>query len=229
MKINIIIINIFLFQIFCSCHRGNTGQEEKDKNQASESLFGFMGNTEDIKIPKKLPPIEYARWIENKKNGLNISQQQGSFIYELQYQPVEYLVVLQERKEQIEPNLLKEEVEKRGDLLYFTFKMYNTADGKGILSNENIEIENKESYLLSGIQNDFVLLNNQDTLSCVMCYFERSNNLIPYDQCVLAFEEPRDLKKDITFLYRTDKYQKGWVKINIKRKDINKVPQLKTI
>ena len=177
---------------------------------------------------KKLNPREYAGWIENEKKGLKVRRQQASYFYELQYQPLEYLVVIQERTEKIQKKVLKEELEKRGEFLYFTFKM-STEKGTGILSDKEIQFEDKDRYLLSKMQDDLMLLDGKDTLDCVMFYFEPSNNLIPYDQCVLAFEKPQRTKNDITFLYRTDKYLKGWVRMEIKRKNINKIPSLKTI
>ena len=176
----------------------------------------------------KLSPVEYVQWIENKENGLKVSWKDEAYLYELQYQPVEYLAVRQTRSQQITSAALKEGVQKRGDLLYFTFKMWD-ENGRGILSDKDLEIENKSSYLLSGLQNDMMLLAGKDTLHCVMLHFESANNLIPYDQCVLAFEPAANDKEDIVFLFRTDKYKEGWVRMTIKRENIKKIPKLKTI
>ncbi len=184
--------------------------------------------TKHILTTTKLPPIRYVEWIENEANGLRIKQQDFPYSYELQYQPLEYLAVRQARKLEITVSEIKEEEQKRGDLLYFTFKMRNTQ-GRGILSDKELQIENKDSYLLSGLQKDLMLVTGQDTSNCVMLHFESANNLIPYDQCVVAFEALANDKEDIVFLFRTDKYRKGWVKMIIKREDIKKIPPLKTI
>ena len=177
---------------------------------------------------RKLPPVEYVRWVEDEKNGLKIKQQDAPYTYELQYQPVEYLAVRQTKSLQISSSVLKAEMQKRGDLEYFTFKMWNEIS-RGILSDKELEIENKSSYLLSGLQNDMMLLSGQDTLQCVMLHFESANNLIPYDQCVLAFEPAADDKEDMIFLFRSDKYKPGWVRMTINRENIKKIPKLKTI
>ena len=177
---------------------------------------------------EKLSPVEYVQWIENKENGLKVSWKDEAYLYELQYQPTEYLVVRQTKSRQITSSALKEGVQKRGELLYFTFKMWNEK-GRGILSDKNLEIENKNSYLLSGLQNDIMLLAGKDTVRCVMLHFESANNLIPYDQCVLAFEPVANDKEDIVFLFRTDKYKEGWVRMTVKRENIRKIPKLKTI
>ncbi|MDR1678409.1 MAG: hypothetical protein LBR81_01365 [Prevotellaceae bacterium] len=178
-------------------------------------------------VPKELSPVDYAAWIQNEEAGLKLRSQHGAYKYELQYQPPAYLVVVQERTEQIEEKLLREEINKRGDLQYFSFKM-STIDGKGILSNKDIAIDNRDSYLLSGLQQDIKLVEGTDTLNCVMLHFESSNNLIPYDNCVLAFEKSKHRSEDLIFLYNTHKYDQAWVRIIIERKNINRIPKLKT-
>lgn len=217
---------LLLLQFIVSCEGGalsggNDGRE--DSRAESSSFFNFFN-----KENKELTPVKYVQWVRDERNGLRVIKQEGSYIYELQYQPVEYLVVLQERSEKIKASTLKEESEKRGDLQYFTFKM-SSAKGKGILSDKDLFIENKDIYLLSGLQHDIMLATGQDTLACVMFHFEASNNLVPYDQCVLAFEKSENPSSDITFLFRTEKYADGWVKIPVKREHINRIPKLKTV
>ncbi len=173
-----------------------------------------------------LTPVEYVQWVEAEENGLKIRQQEGRYIYELQYQPLEYLTVLQEKSNKISDSVLKQGIEERGNFQYFTFKM-STVSGKGILSDKDVAIENKEHYLLSGLQQDMMLLSGKDTLQCVMLHFESSNNFIPYDLCVLAFE-PSEQEQDITFLFHADKYADDWVRIPIERQNINRIPKLKT-
>jgi hypothetical protein len=184
--------------------------------------------TTDFLGKEKLLPEDYVQWVENKENGLRIDMEDEPYMYELQYQPIEYLVVRQIRSPQITSAALKEGTQKRNGLLYFTLKMW-TKDGKGILSDKNLIIENKNSYLLSGLQNDMILLAGSDSLHCVMLHFESANNLIPYDQCVLAFEKPKVEKENLVFLLRTDKYKQGWLKITVKKQDIKNTPKLKTI
>ncbi len=228
MSTKIICYALLFVQLIVSCKSStSSGKKEgqEDFHAESSSLLNFF-NKETEK--SELIPVEYIQWVRNEKNGLKISKQEGIYLYELQYQPIEYLVVLQERSEEIKASTLKEEMEKRGDLQYFTFKMSSTK-GKGILSDKDLAIENKEIYLLSGLQQDIMLAEGQDTLKCVMLHFESSNNLVLYDQCVLAFEKSENPKADITFLFRTEKYTDGWVKIPIKRENINRIPRLKTI
>jgi hypothetical protein len=197
---------------------------------ASLLMMILLSSCRSSNVPgkRKLQPADYVQWIESKENGLKVNLEDKPYIYELQYQPIEYLAVMQLRNPQILSSALKEEMEKRGDLQYFTLTMRNEKN-RGILSDKDLEIENKSSYLLSGLQKDMMMLSGQDTLRCVMLHFESANNLVPYDLCVLAFEPSVNYKEDIVFLLRTDKYKKGWVRMTIKRKDIKMIPKLKTI
>jgi hypothetical protein len=219
---------LLLVQLIVSCKaNSHPGKKEGQENfhTGSNAFSGFFNKETEN---RELTPLEYVQWVRDERNGLRINKQVDSYIYELQYQPVEYLVLLQERNDEIKASELKKETEERGDLQYFTFKMSSTK-GKGILSDKDLFIENKDIYLLSGLQRDFMLTEGQDTLECVMLHFEASNNLVPYDQCVLAFEKSGNPVSDITFLFRTEKYAEGWIKIPVKREDINKIPKLKTI
>jgi len=221
----LIIYPLLLLYLGISCTNAHSEESGQENSQAETSSFldFFSKKTE----PKELLPIEYVQWVRDERNGLRIKKQDGNYVYELQYQPIEYLVVLQERSEEIKASTLKEEAKKRGDLHYFTFKMATTK-GKGILSDKDLFIENKEIYLLSGLQQDFMLTEGNDTLNCVMLHFESANNLVPYDQCVLAFEKSENPTSDIVFLFRAEKYSDEWVKIPIKRENLSRIPKLKT-
>lgn len=113
-------------------------------------------------------------------------------------------------------------------LQYFNFKL-STLAGTPVFSDKKTEVENKTNYLLSGMQKDLFLLEGTDTLRCRMFHFEGANGVLPYDNCVLAFDKNEDTNKDRTFLYRADKLGLGWIKMVIKAADINQIPKLKTI
>jgi len=113
-------------------------------------------------------------------------------------------------------------------LQYFNFKL-STLSGIPALSNEKTDVENKANYLLSGMQKDIFLLEGTDTLRCRMFHFEGANGILPYDNCVLAFDKNKNPKTDKTFLYRAEKLGLGWINMTIKAEDIQRIPQLKTI
>jgi len=221
MRITII---FFILAFICSCVSNQADGYAGDLKERND--YSLLDGIRQM--PKELSPIEYVHWVEDAHNGLRVKKQQGSFIYELQYQPLEYLVALQERKEELEKSVLEKEIEERDGFEYFTLKI-STIRGKGLSSDEKIIIANKEWYFLSGMQKDITMLCGDDTIKCAMLHVELSNNFIPYDQCLLAFEKPKNSGKDIRVIFRTDQYEKGCVELNIKRKSINKTPKLKTI
>jgi len=113
-------------------------------------------------------------------------------------------------------------------LQYFNFKL-STLSGKPALSNKKIDFEDKARYLISGMQKDLYLLEGTDTLRCRMFHFEGANGVLPYDNCVLAFDKNEDNNKGRISLSRADKLGLDWIKMTIKAEDIQRIPQLKTI
>ena len=176
----------------------------------------------------ELSPARYAQWVENENNGLCVSSMDGDYKFSLQYKPIEYIVAMQQRKPEIAATLLTEEWEKMKDMQYFNFKI-SDGKGKAVFSSDKIEIEDRMTYLISGMKNDIYLLEGTDTLYCKMFHFENGNGLLPYDNCVLAFDKNEGEQLDKTFLFKGDKLGIDWVKLDIKAKDINRIPKLKTI
>ena len=177
---------------------------------------------------EKVSPVTYAKWVENKANGLHQTQIADNYIFSLQYKPIEYMVALQERTPKLHTDILKREKEKMEGLQYFNFKL-STLSGIPALSDKKADFEDKTPYLLSGMQKDLFLLEGTDTLRCRMFHFEHANGVLPYDNCVIAFDKNKNPDTDRTFLYRADKLGLGWIKMVIKAEDINQIPQLKTI
>jgi hypothetical protein len=175
-----------------------------------------------------LSPQEYAHWIEDPANGLNITKNEKGYRFTLNYQPIEYIVAMQLRQSEIPEKVLKEEINKMEDLQYYTFKL-STQDGKPVFSGDSLNFPEKMIYLLSGMQKDMVLLEGADSLPCKLFHFEEANGVLPYDNCVMAFERSKGTQQDKTFLYRADKLGIDWVKIPVKAAEINKIPKLKTI
>ncbi len=176
----------------------------------------------------KVQPATYAKWVENQENGLRHTQTVEDYIFSLQYKPIEYMVALQERTTKLHTTVLEREKEKMEGLQYFNFKL-STLSGSPALSNEKTDFEDKTRYLMSGMQKDLFLLEGTDTLRCRMFHFEGANGILPYDNCVLAFDKNKKTDTDKTFLYRADKLGLGWIKMTIKAEDIQRIPQLKTI
>jgi hypothetical protein len=175
-----------------------------------------------------LSPQEYAQWVEDPANGLNITKSEKGYRFNLHYQPIEYIVALQLRQSEIREDVLKQETEKMKDLQYYTFKL-STATGHPVFSGDSLQFPEKMIYLLSGMQKDMVLLEGKDSLPCKLFHFEEANGVLPYDNCVLAFEKTKGAEHDKTFLYKAEKLGIDWIKIPLKATEISKIPKLKTI
>lgn len=175
----------------------------------------------------ELPPPKYAAWVEDETNGLYKIREDDKYILSLQYKPIDYITVMRERTPKISKEKVQKTREELGNMEHFNFKL-STRAGKPALSNRDVQFDNKDIYLMSGMQKDLFLLEGKDTLYCRMFHFEGANGILPYDNCVLAFDKSKQPDEDKIFLYRADKLGLGWITIPIKADAINNIPKIKT-
>lgn len=180
-----------------------------------------------ISCNEAIPISTYAEWIENKNNGLHQSLTTDNHVFTLQYKPIEYMIAMRERTPKIRKEVLDEAKTEMGDMEYFNFKL-STIAGKPALSDREVQIDDKDIYLLSGMEKDLFLLEGEDTLYCRMFHFEGANGILPYDNCVLAFDESKQPDKDKTFLFNAHKLGLDWISIPIKAEAIKNIPKMKT-
>ena len=57
---------------------------------------------------KSLPADEYVRWLEKKENGLRVEKEMGKYKYIIQYKPVEYVLALEKKTNNITAEESKE-------------------------------------------------------------------------------------------------------------------------
>lgn len=176
----------------------------------------------------EIPPAEYTRWVENQQNGLNKSVTKGNYQFSVQYKPIDYMIALQKRTLEIKKDELEREREKMAGMQYYNFKL-STVKGQPAFSSSDIDFSEKDRYLISGMQQDIFLLEGNDTLYCRMFHFEGANGILPYDNCVLAFDKSDKEDANKKLLYRANKLGLDWIEIIIRADDIKQTPKLKAI
>jgi len=177
---------------------------------------------------KNVSPMEYAKWVENEDNGLRKVTTEGDYIFSLQYKPLEYIVAMQERSPKLSGETLRKAREEMEGMQYYNFKI-STRSGHPAFSNSKLEFEEKSRYLMSDMQRDMYLLEGKDTLHCKMFHFENASGILPYDNCVIAFDKlDATAQKDKKFLFHADKLGLEWLEITIAANDIKRTPKLRT-
>lgn len=186
---------------------------------------------------KELDPIKYIQWVENEQNGLSIDKEIGDLIFNVQYQPLDYVILRQNQKTSIDSESYKKIKGEVEGLLYFNFSISTIKDQKSPLY-YNIsaaeEYQYRVSYFSFEVSNDFKLVIANDSLPCVLHHFERTYNIIPKVTFVLAFEKPENfseesLRNDFQFIYNDKIFDVGKIQIKLENKKIRRIPKLNII
>ena len=177
-----------------------------------------------------LEPQEYLRWVESEDNGMFGIKTIENMEYRIHYKPHDYIALKSLLDNDIsEFDKKKEEL---GDLQYFTFQL-KTVTGSNSPLKYNLQTENEYydriAYLSFGIQKDLKLIENGDTLNCVLAVFERNYNIAPVSTFSLAFETKLGQHEIHTkeFVFTDKVFKNGPIRIQIKEKDIKNIPELK--
>lgn len=176
-----------------------------------------------------MEPVSFVKWVENQDNGLKVVKEFDQFKFSLQYRPLEYISVLENRDKQLTEATVTDDVNELHGLQYYVLKIQSKT------ANEMLEtgIDNEEEYFerlyyfTSLAQIDISLVQGTDTLPTVLYHFERNYGLAPYNNMVLAFEE-NNIPADRQLIFNDQVLGLGPVKLMISQQAINRLPELKT-
>ena len=121
-----------------------------------------------------LSPKALVHWVEKPENGLKKEIAFKDYRFSIQYKPLEYIIVLEERRDELAEAVVSHRKKELGyEMDYFNFRISTTEQGKDVLSTVVKEDDpgTKEvltKYLADEIKKDFYLLDGQDTLKCLL-------------------------------------------------------------
>ena len=171
---------------------------------------------------------DYVTFVKDPENGLCKTVTAGEFDFTLQYQPLEFVALLEQRGENLTEEQLNKAKEERDGLQYFVFKIMSRT-GQEVLetgAQSEEEVQMRQYYFTTLMNQDMALVEGGDTLSCALWHFERNYGLAPYNNIVVAFEKP-EKGGDKTFIYNDEVLGAGSVRFDFSEADIAAVPELK--
>lgn len=177
---------------------------------------------------QSLAPSEYVNWVRDESNGLKVEKEIAGHLFQLQYKPSEYEVLMQTPDVQLSKKSLSEYEENAGGLQFYTLTIV-TADHREISSSgiaDETEYEQRVMYAMSEMQYDFELIDGNDTLPCVFFHCERNFNISPENNILLGFDKSANTITDKTLIYTDRLLDCGPVKLTIKAEDIENIPEL---
>lgn len=225
-EIKVLITLVTLSMFSCENNIEDKGFAIKENYFMSEQEL----NEVILETPKMLTPANYVTWVKEPKNGLQKEKEINDLVFSLLYQPAEYIICQDLKKENISSAELKKELEARSELEYYHLRIgakdYNGELLKYDLGNGH-EYTERVDYYAFKFEKDITLVAGTDTVSCSIFHYERTFDVAPYSSFLLAFKIPaKDKGKDRTIVIDDKIFNKGTVKFFFSEKRINTLPKL---
>lgn len=183
-----------------------------------------------LQTPPLLAPANYVKWVEDPKNGLRKEKEIKDIIFSLLYQPAEYIICEDRKKESISSEELKKELDDHSELEYYNLKIGAKDAGSELLKyklSNGGEYTKRVDYYAFKFEKDIELVAGDDTIPCSIFHFERAFDVAPYSSFLIGFKIPAKCKnKDRTIIIEDKIFNKGIVKFLFSEKRINKLPKL---
>ncbi len=215
--------------LFCSFFHLNCTESGAEKRK--DISYGADVNVEsELKeriVPDKLSPREYIAWVDDKTNGLKVEKTIGEFTYMFQYKPTDYVAIMDLKKDSIKKEELTSKTEEYSGLQYCNFRI--STESQGELLKKNVVNESdyygRIQYFSFDMQKEVKLIEDTDTLDCVLFHFERVFGLAPYATFLLGFPRTENTGNK-TLLYDDKIFGAGKIYLTVKLKNIKNVPSV---
>jgi hypothetical protein len=176
----------------------------------------------------------YAAWVEDPGNGLRQEKKIGSFIYTIQYTPVDYMLMSELGKEKVSKEDIPGRRKEIEGMQYIGMRL--SSDGPGdvmmVGAASDQDYMKRVNYFAYEAQNDIQLLDGNDTLPCRLFHYTQNYGIAPHADFIMAFERPEEelvqnSARHDKVLIITDKILgNGIVKFTITKDNINNSPSL---
>lgn len=179
---------------------------------------------------KKLKPEQYIKWVNSTSNNLVMQKQVGNYNLMLKYLPVDFLVLKEFEKPyyNIDEKEFEENKKRFADHHYFTLRVTSKDNSKSVLNNDISGYEeygNRLNYFAFDSQDDFKLVQENDTIDCALHHFENNYGLSQINDITLVFKD-NNSKGNLTFFWKDRVLGIGTVKFLIERSELDIIPTL---
>ncbi len=183
-----------------------------------------------VSCTQSLNVQDYIAWNQDEDNGLYQSVEREGYQFKLQYKPQE-LVALNNAGDLsgLDKTQLNEELEELKEYQFFDIHISSNlvADFLRARLSSQEEYYQRVAYFSTFAQDDFKLVEGQDTLACIMYHFERNYGIRPFQTILLGFKNtPGSQDKDKEVLYEDRILGLNTVNLRIESKNLNNIPQL---
>ncbi len=141
---------------------------------------------------KTLDVESYLKYIVNENNGLVKQSKTNNLTMILEYKPIDYLALLEIDKFSLSMNQNTFDSLKGNynNQLFFVLKLQADGENDFLKANSNNQEDffKRVEYYNTSFINDVILIQGQDTISCVSANLERNFGISPQTNIGLIFE-----------------------------------------
>jgi len=166
------------------------------------------------------------QWVESRDNPLHITQTEGEYLFDLQYQPAEYVYLQRINARDVSAQWDTAALKDIEGMQYYTLTIGLTDPRLDFLNHQvaNPSQKGEKLYYFSyTFPQDIYLVDNNRKLPCELFHFERSYDLKPSRTFVLGFENPHKQSEEATLVVQSPWITDKPVSLRINKKDIPKV------
>lgn len=173
---------------------------------------------------------DYITYFENKENGLCKEIEVGECAYTFQFKNAQYIVAKQ-KVQGLQGDSLVQRMHRLKESIWFNIQLSNHKRTESLLRYKAAGLDEynwRLNYFLQEAEQHFYAEMNGKALKRVGYYFENNYGLTPIDLMVVGFALPTGeaMQGDIHCSYEDKLFNNGTLNVVIKKKDIEKIPEL---
>lgn len=161
------------------------------------------------------------KWVTDYQNNLHVKASHADFIFDLQYQPAEY-VLIQRGINNYNADSLLSEVNKLSDIQYYTLTI-SVKDNTDLISyglNSVPEKQQRQYYFSYRFQDDIILEEDGKQLPCILYHAEKPITVNGGRVFVLGFENPNTKSVSSKLVITSDVFNTSPIKIDVAKSNI---------
>jgi hypothetical protein len=191
------------------------------------ALVFFSCRTEDLTIR------EYINWVGKKDNGLYKDKKVDDFKFSCMLRPIEWISIHEIDKLKLNINSYDSIKKTYEGLQYFALKIVNSKIPELVsykAEGDNEAYQNNFNYYTGGMKNDIYLVDNNDTLPCVLFHYERNYGSSPVNIFDIAFKDnsrKKEEKEEKQLVFNGEHIGVGIIKFDFEKADLKNIPKLK--
>ena len=180
-----------------------------------------------VSCTNNLDRKDYLKWSKDYSHNIHKKKTVNHIFFDLQYKSSEYMAISENMEKE---KIGEQDIRAYDDLQNFELNIGAEDKSKDILEyglENKAQIDKRLYYLSFPIQKDLLLIEGKDTLHCVMYHFLRSYDISKKRTLFISFEKSKGNKGPKTFIFNSDEFETGPVKIAFEEKDLNELAKIK--